>query len=106
MSPLVLFAQITRKLSTLYPFLDQSSLLSSPSLEYKGRAFACCKDGLLTLKINDRQQLKLLGVRPNHQNTTLLCRQDGRWIQIPYYYHMDWETLTQMALEDAVAEFG
>jgi hypothetical protein len=106
MSPLVLFAQITRKLSALYPFLDQSSLLSSPSLEYKGRAFACCKDGLLTLKISDRQQLDLLGVRANHGNGTLLSRHNGKWIQIPYYYHMDWETLTQIALEDAVAEFG
>jgi hypothetical protein len=106
MSALVLFSQITRKLSTLYPYLDKSSLLSAPSLEYKGRAFACCRDGLLTIKINDRQRLELLGVKSNHSNGTILSRKNGKWVQIPYYYHMDWETLTEIALEDAVAEFG
>jgi hypothetical protein len=106
MSPLVLFSQITRKLSTLYPNLDKSSLLSAPSLEYKGRAFACCKDGLLTIKISNKQQLENLGVRSNHSNGVFFSRQNGKWVQIPYYYHMDWETLTELALEDAVAEFG
>lgn len=105
MSPVVLFYQITRKLATLHPYLEKSSLLSSPSLEYKGRAFACCKDGLLTIKIKNREQLESLGVRSNAPNGSML-NYNGKWIQIPYYYHMDWEALTAIALHDAQEELG
>lgn len=106
MNPFVLFSRITRKLATTHPYLQVGWYLSSPSLEYKGRAFACFQDGYLNVKYNDEHELAILGVKASQKSGRIFNIQEGRWIQVPFYYHTDWEKLTELALSKAKEDYG
>lgn len=107
MSPFVLFTQIAHRLSKLYPDLETSRYLSAPSLEYKGRTFACCSsEGWLSIKLDDETDLAQWGVKSQKSDGVAFNFNHGKWIQVPFYFHLDWENITQLAYDKAKEEYG
>jgi len=107
MSPLALFFSILHNLEKRHMHLACGSVLSSPALEYKGRAFAvCCKDGML-VKLHDPEVFSNRGIRATQEyrpfTNGLVLKS---WRQIPYYYHSDWAELAEMALVALRDEIG
>ena len=80
--------------------------MSLPSIEYKGRAFAFLHDGVIALRIDNSEHLESLGVKHQKSKEHLARFQNGNWVEIPYYFHGDWEELTSMALQDAQELYG
>lgn len=98
MTALAFFMNLCARMESLHPHLRKSTLLSSPSMEYKGRAFAMIHEDRIVLKL-DRQELPEPGIvgwqyyKP-HGNPGYL----QKWVEVPYYYHYDWPDLVEKAL--------
>jgi len=98
MTALAFFMNLCARMESLHPHLRKSTLLSSPSIEYKGRAFAMMHDDRIVLKL-DGQELPESGIlgwqyyQPLGRPVYL-----QKWVEVPYYYHHDWPDLAEKAL--------
>ncbi len=98
MTALAFFMNLCARMESLHPHLRKSTLLSSPSIEYKGRAFAMIHEDRIVLKL-DGQELPESGVlgwqyyKPHGRPVYL-----QKWVEVPYYYHHDWPELAEKAL--------
>ena len=106
MSPLALFSQIFTQLNNQFPNLDRGKLLSAPSLEYKGRAFAVCQDGHINLKLRDSDCLLQRGIYANGSYKAFGKLKMDAWVQVPFYFSEDWHELATLALEDMQEQLG
>ena len=99
MTALAFFMNLCARMETRHPHLRKSTLLSAPSMEYKGRAFAMMYDDRIVLKL-DGQTLPDSGIlgwqyyKPYGQPVYL-----QKWVEVPYYYHTDWHDLVEKALD-------
>src|SRR5690606_34293252 len=53
MTALAFFKNLCANMQDLHPHLRQATLLSAPSIEYKGRAFAMIHDDRIVLKLGE-----------------------------------------------------
>jgi hypothetical protein len=106
MNALAFFMNLCARMEQHHPHIRKATLLSAPSMEYKGRAFAMMHDDRIVLKING-QQLPNLGFlgwqyyKPYGRPVYL-----QNWVEVPYYFHQDWPTLAQKALDDLKDALG
>ncbi len=98
MTALAFFMNLYARMESLHPHLRKSTLLSSPSIEYKGRAFAMMYEDRIVLKL-DGHELPEPGIlgwqyyRPYGRPVYL-----QKWVEVPFYYHHDWPDLAEKAL--------
>lgn len=106
MTALAFFLSLCARMENLHPHLRKSTLLSSPSMEYKGRAFAMIHDDRIVLRI-DKQRLpetKKIGwqyFKPYGRPVYL-----QQWVEVPYYFHHDWPELAEKAFLDLKDKLG
>jgi len=104
MFPLAIFNHVIDQLEQRYSHLARGQMLSSPAIEYKGRAFAFCHKDNMIIKYDDRQVLVNIGIRATQDYRPFTNRVSlSRWCEVPFYYHADWTELAEMAL-DALKE--
>ena len=104
MFPLAIFNLVIDDLEQRYSHLARGQMLSSPAIEYKGRAFAFCQKDNMIIKYHDRQVLVNIGIRATQDYRPFTNRMSlSRWCEVPFYYHADWTELAEMAL-DAMKE--
>jgi len=106
MNALAFFMNLCARMESHHPHIRKSTLLSSPSMEYKGRAFAMVYDARIVLKLNGRdlpatnslgwQYYKPYGHPVYLQN----------WVEIPFYFHQEWPELAEQALDHLKALLG
>ncbi len=106
MSALAYFMNLCAQMERQDPFLHKSTLLSAPSIEYKGRAFAMVYHDSIVLKIEsqilpDPSTLGWQYFKPYGQPVYL-----QKWVEISYYYHSDWVDLVEKALNDVKISLG
>ena len=106
MSALTYFMNLCLRMEGQDPYLHKSTLLSAPSIEYKGRAFAMVCEDSIVLKIDGQilPDSKTLGwqyFKPYGQPIYL-----QKWVEIPYYYHTDWHDLVVKALNNVKVSLG
>ena len=105
MSALTLFINIVHNLQKRHPHLQRGHVLSSPAIEYKGRAFAFCAKDNIVLKLGDVALLEREGIRAAQHFMPFSDQVPSRsWTKVPYYYHHDWATLMEEALVSMRAE--
>ena len=106
MNALSFFLNLCARMESHHPHLRKSTLLSSPSMEYKGRAFAMIHDDRIVLKL-DGQDLGTTG-----QLGWQYYKPYGRplylqnWVEVPFYFHHDWPQLAEQALDDLKGSLG
>lgn len=107
MSPLALFFSIMHNLEKRHTHLARGSMLSSPAIEYKGRAFAICCHDRMIVKIHDPEVFSGRGIHatPDYHpfNSGIVLKS---WREVPYYYHSDWADLAELALDALREEIG
>ena len=107
MSPHTIFNQVIYQLQERHKFLAKGSLLSSPAIEYKGRAFAFCHRDTMIIKYCDIEQLTGKGIRATQEYRPFTNRMSfSQWREVPYYYRDDWTLLAEMALGAMQDEIG
>lgn len=109
MSPLAFFLGIATYLEDNFKHIKRGSMLSSPALEYKGRAFAFCEDDRMILKLRDGRNdvLSERNIRGCQRYAPFGDRLiSDQWIQVPFYYHLDWKDLAELALVELQHEYG
>src|SRR5512134_60557 len=100
MNALSFFMHLCARMESLHPHLRKSTLLSAPSMEYKGRAFAMIHDDRIVLKLNGQE------LPATHVVGWQYYKPYGRpvylqnWVEVPYYFHHDWPQLAERALDD------
>ena len=100
MFPLAIFNHVIDELERRYTHLGRGQMLSSPAIEYKGRAFAFCQKDNMIIKYNDRQLLVNIGIRGTQDYRPFTNRVTlSQWCEVPFYYHADWTELAEMALD-------
>ena len=98
MTALAFFMNLCARMESLHPHLRKATLLSSPSIEYKGRAFAMMYEDRIVLKL-DGHELPESGIlgwqyyKPYGRSVYL-----QKWVEVPFYYHHDWPDLAEKAL--------
>lgn len=106
MNALSFFQNLCTRMESLHPHLRKSTLLSAPSMEYKGRAFAMMYDDRIVLNL-DGHHLPESGIlgwqyfKPYGRPVYL-----QKWVEVPYYYHTDWPELAQQALDHMKVTLG
>ena len=98
MNPLAFFLSLCARMESQHPHLRKSTLLSSPSIEYKGRAFAMIHEDRIVLKLkgNELPHSKVIGwqyYKPHGRPVFL-----QQWVEVPYYFHHEWQGLVEKAL--------
>lgn len=109
MSPLAFFLSIATYLESNFRHINRGYMLSSPALEYKGRAFAFCQEDRMIVKLGEEQAPAL-----NARNIRCCPRyipfngghSSDQWIQIPFYYYLDWREIAELAIEDLQDQYG
>lgn len=107
MSSHTIFNQVISHLQERHKHLAIGKMLSSPAIEYKGRAFAfCCRDNMI-IKYGDTEQLMVLGIRATQEYKPFSNMMSfSQWREVPYYYRDDWMSLAEMALTALQDEIG
>jgi hypothetical protein len=106
MNPLAFFMNLCARMESHHPHIRKSTLLSAPSMEYKGRAFAMIHDDRIVLKLDGRD-LETSGVlawqyyKPYGKPIYL-----QNWVEVPFYFHHDWPNLAERALDDLKDSLG
>ena len=101
MSPLAFFSHLIKDLESNYSHLARGNMLSSPAIEYKGRVFAFCSSGNMVIKCKNPEILAEKGFRATSEYRPFKNRMIlSDWREVPFYYHEDWRTLAEMALDD------
>lgn len=98
MTAVAFFQNLFERLDLLHPHLRQATLLSAPSMEYKGRAFAMIQDDRIVLKLEQHDLPETVRIgwqyfRPYGRPVYL-----QQWVEVPFYYRHDWPELTEKAL--------
>jgi hypothetical protein len=109
MSALAFFLNIATHFEKNFRHIERGSVLSSPALEYKGRAFAFCRNDNMVIKLHEHtsNELNKRNIRTSgHYAPFGDSLKLNSWIQIPYYFHKDWEELAALALEDLQSQVG
>lgn len=106
MTALAVFKNVCARLQDLHPHLNQATLLSAPSLEYKGRAFAMIHQDRIVLRIGrealpERKAIGWQYFRPQGRPVYL-----QQWVEVPFYYHEDWQELAERALSGLKGAIG
>ena len=106
MTALTFFMNLCARMESTHPHLRKSTLLSSPSIEYKGRAFAMIHEDRIVLKLDGHQlpESRLIGwqyYKPYGRPVFL-----QRWVEVPYYFHHDWQELAEKALHGLKDSLG
>lgn len=106
MTALAFFMNLCARLESLHPHLAKSTLLSAPSIEYKGRAFAMMHEDRIVLKLDEHQlpHSKIIGwqyYKPYGKPVYL-----QHWVEVPYYFHHDWQELAEKALHGLKDSLG
>ena len=75
-------------------------------MEYKGRAFAMMYEDRIVLKLDDGSlpDTETLGwqyYKPYGQPVYL-----QKWVEVPFYYHTDWHSLLEQALDGMKITLG
>lgn len=98
MTALAFFMNLCARMESLHPHLRKSTLLSSPSIEYKGRAFAMMYEDRIVLKLDGHElpESGILGWQYYKPMGRPLYLQ--KWVEVPYYYHHDWPELAEKVL--------
>jgi hypothetical protein len=106
MNALAFFMNLCTQMERLHPHIRKSTLLSSPSMEYKGRAFAMVCEDRIVLKLSgqDLPPGAALGWQYYKPYGRPLYLQN--WVEIPFYFHHDWPSLAQQALDHLKAVLG
>lgn len=106
MNALAFFMNLCARMETVHPHLRKSTLLSAPSIEYKGRAFAMIHDDRIVLKIRwqDMPDTVTLGWQPYKPYGRPMYLQN--WVEVPFYFHDDWPDLAEQALDDLKDHLG
>ena len=100
MFPLAIFNLVIDNLEQRYSHLARGQILSSPAIEYKGRAFAFCQKDNMIIKYHDREVLINIGIRATQDYRPFTNRVSfSQWCEVPFYYHADWTSLAEMALD-------
>ncbi len=106
MNALAFFMNLCARMESLHPHIRKATLLSAPSMEYKGRAFAMIHDDRIVLKL-DGQALTSTGnlgwqyYKPYGRPVYL-----QNWVEVPFYFHQDWPDLAEKALYDLKGTLG
>ncbi len=106
MTALAFFMNLFARMESLHPHLRRSTLLSSPSIEYKGRAFGMIQEDRIILRLDNEllpetRQIGWQFYKPNGRPVYL-----QQWVEVPYYYHHDWPELAEKALIDMKDRLG
>lgn len=106
MNPLAFFQNLCTRMEVIHPHLRQATLLSAPSIEYKGRAFAMIHDDRIVLKLGsedlpERQAIGWQYYRPYGRRMYL-----QQWVEVPFYYRHDWLDLAERALSGLKGSIG
>ena len=100
MFPLATFNRVIHQLEQRYSHLARGQMLSSPAIEYKGRAFAFCQQDKMIIKYLDREVLIGIGIRATQDYRPFTKQVSlSQWCEVPFYYHADWTELAEMALD-------
>ena len=106
MNALYFFMCLCTQMENLHPHLRKSTLLSSPSMEYKGRAFAMIHEDRIVLKL-DGQELDEAGKLGwqyfKHSSRPVYLQ---KWVEVPFYFHHAWPQLAELALDDLKGSLG
>ena len=107
MSPHTIFNQVISQLLERHKHLAIGKMLSSPAIEYKGRAFAFCYRDTMIIKYGDTDQLMSCGIRATQEYRPFSNRMTfSQWREVPYYYRDDWTLVAEMALGALQDEIG
>jgi hypothetical protein len=106
MNALAFFMNLCSRMERHHAHIRKSTLLSAPSMEYKGRAFAMIYEDRIVLKLNgqDLPASNALGwqyYKPYGKPVYL-----QNWVEVPFYYHHDWPDLAEQALDDLKGTLG
>ena len=106
MNPLAFFMNLCARMERHHPHIRKSTLLSSPSMEYKGRAFAMIHDDRIVLKLAGKDlhssgMLAWQSFKPYGRPVYL-----QNWVEVPFYFHQDWPDLAEQALVDLKDSLG
>jgi hypothetical protein len=106
MNALSYFARLCNRMENLHPHLQKSTLMSAPSIEYKGRAFAMMHGESIVLKLDDKllPETKIVGWQYFRRKGRALLFQ--QWVEVPFYYHTDWPDLVEKALDRLKSSLG
>lgn len=99
MNALAFFMNLCARMERHHPHIRKSTLLSSPSMEYKGRAFAMVYEDRIVLKLNGQElpATAALGWQYHRPYGRPVYLQN--WVEVPYYFHHDWPDLAEQALD-------
>ena len=92
-----LFLSIATRFEKEFNDINQGYLLSSPSIEYRGKAFALLKNDALIIRLAQGQTPENFGVRAYRPYRPFKSTMQT-WFEIPSYYQSDWELLGKAAL--------
>jgi hypothetical protein len=106
MTALAFFKNLCASMQDLHPHLRQATLLSAPSIEYKGRAFAMIHDDRIVLKLGEDDLPERMAIgwqyyRPYGRPVYL-----QQWVEVPFYYRHDWHDLAERALSGLKGSIG
>lgn len=107
MSPLSIFYLVLSHLESRHTDLARGKMLSSPAIEYKGRAFAFCHRDTMIIKYRDADELVNKGIRATQEYRPFQNMMSfSEWREVPFYYQDDWPELAEMALGALKDEIG
>lgn len=92
------FLNLCAHLGDHYPNLHTATLFSSPSLEYKGRAFAMVGDDRIILRLSQTDLPEKVNIGWQYYKSNGRALFLTKWVEVPYYYRHDWAELTERAL--------
>ncbi len=106
MTAIAFFLSLFARMESAHPHLRRSTLLSSPSMEYKGRAFAMIHDDRIVLKLEDQDLPETSAVGWQYYKPYGRPMYLQKWVEVPYYYSHDWPELVEKALLDMKSTLG
>ena len=106
MNALSFFMTLCARMEMHHPHLRKSTLLSSPSMEYKGRAFAMIHDDRIVLKLNGQELVTTSNLGWQYYKPYGRAMYLQNWVEVPFYFHHDWPQLAEQALDDLKGSLG
>ena len=106
MTALAFFMNLYARMESHHPYLTKSTLLSSPSIEYKGRAFAMMHEDRIVLKLDGHElpESRVIGWQYYKPYGRPIYLQ--HWVEVPFYFHHDWQDLAEKALHGLKNSLG
>lgn len=100
------FLNLCARLEILHPNLRTATLLSAPSLEYKGRAFAMIQEDRIILKLDQEDLPEKVSIGWQYYKSHGKAMFLQQWVEVPFYFRHDWADLTEKALLGVIDTIG